>query len=280
MLSIIISSYKQHYFDALVENINNTIGEGVIFEMIQIWNPGTMGLCEAYNSGAEKAKYENLLFIHEDILFQTQNWGIELIKALQLPDCGVIGVAGNPYYSFVPASWWNSKYDKSHYIQTFSPENSVFNDKVNFSPRNENEEVKALDGVFLACKKSVYDDIRFDESISGFHGYDLIFSLKSAKKYKNYVVSSILINHFSKGTFSLEWLQAILKVRKIIGTFPNQINDRDIEIENFEKLLNHFNKYKFPKMKAFKIILKYSNPKILGYKNVFKILNLSKYLFI
>lgn len=279
MLSIIISSYKQHYFDALVENINDTIGEGISFEIIQIWNPGKMGLCEAYNSGAEKAKYQNLLFIHEDILFQTQNWAAELIKTLQLPDCGVIGIAGNPYYSFVPASWWNSKYDKSNYIQTFSDKNSVFNDKVNFSPGNEIEEVKALDGVFLACKKSVYEEIKFDESITGFHGYDLIFSLKAAKKYKNYVVSNILINHFSNGNFSLEWLQTILKVRKIIGVFPNQINDRTIEFENFEKLLNHFNKYNYPKIKAFKVILRYSNPKILGYKNVFKIINKSKYLF-
>ena len=234
MISIIISSYKQNYFEALVENIHDTIGQEVVFEIIQIWNPGTMGLCEAYNSGAEKAKFDNLLFIHEDILFQSNNWGILLIEKLNLPECGVIGVAGNPYYSFVPASWWHSKYNKTHYIQTFSENNSVFNDKLNFISGNEIEEVKALDGVFMACKKNVYDKIKFDESIKGFHGYDLIFSLMASKKYKNYVISNILINHFSNGTFSLEWLKNIIKVREIIGALPNQIPDREAQFVVFD----------------------------------------------
>ena len=280
MISIIISSYKPIFFDALVENINDTIGQETSFEIIQISNPGTMGLCEAYNSGAEKAKFDNLLFIHEDILFQTNNWGVLLMETLNLPECGVLGVAGNPYYSFVPASWWNSKYNKTHYIQTFSEDNSVFNHKVNFTLGNEMEEVKALDGVFMACKKNVYDEVKFDESIKGYHGYDLIFSLMVAKKYKNYVISNILINHFSNGTFSLAWLENILKVRDRIGIFPNQTMDRTIEVENFNKLLIDLKKYNYTKIKAIRIILKYLNPTVLGYKDTFKIINKAKYLFI
>jgi hypothetical protein len=83
MLSIIISSYQKHYFDQLVENIRETIGEDFQYEIIQMWNPNVMSITEAYNSGAGKSRYENLLFLHEDIIFYTRNWGKRLLNHLQ-----------------------------------------------------------------------------------------------------------------------------------------------------------------------------------------------------
>ena len=71
MLSIIISSYQPHYYTALEKNIAATCG--VEYELIKIDNPGLMGLCQAYNKGAEKAKYEYLLFLHEDVNVLTVN---------------------------------------------------------------------------------------------------------------------------------------------------------------------------------------------------------------
>ena len=50
MISIVISSYQPHFFAALEKNIVETIG--VTYEIVQIYNPGTMGICEAYNKGA------------------------------------------------------------------------------------------------------------------------------------------------------------------------------------------------------------------------------------
>lgn len=73
IISIIISSYQPNYFLALEKNIAETIG--IPYEIIKIDNPNTMGICEAYNKGASKAQFENLLFIYEDILFQTKYWG-------------------------------------------------------------------------------------------------------------------------------------------------------------------------------------------------------------
>ncbi|HBR11511.1 MAG TPA: hypothetical protein DD740_04740 [Chryseobacterium sp.] len=73
MLSIIISSYQPDYFAALEKNIAETCG--IPYEIVKIDNPGVMGICEAYNKGAALAQYENLLFLHEDVEFETKDWG-------------------------------------------------------------------------------------------------------------------------------------------------------------------------------------------------------------
>ena len=140
MLSIIISSYQPHYYQALEKNIAETIG--IPYEVIKVDNPGKMGICEAYNHGAQKAQYDYLLFLHEDVLFETQNWGKELIELLNLENCGVIGVAGTDYYGYVPYQWANRK-SKIHIIQSNKQKNKK--EKIlrkNFKKNSTIEKVK------------------------------------------------------------------------------------------------------------------------------------------
>ncbi len=278
MLSIIISSYQDHYFQQLSENIHQTIGEGFDFEIVKIWNPGKVGICEAYNLGAEQSKYENLLFIHEDILFVENNWGEKFLKILNLPNCGVVGIAGGDYYSYVPRSWWNKGHDFLHFIQADKFGTEHFHNRAGFKSSNFFCEVKGLDGVFLGCSKKVYDDIQFDEDIEGYHGYDLIFSLKAAKKYTNYVTDQVLIKHFSKGDLSKDWFKAILKVKKIIDNFPDQKVEFDIELANFYEFIFYLKKFGFPRIESLKICLKYLNPNKLGFRNTLKAINRLRYL--
>ncbi|OBW40658.1 hypothetical protein AB670_03125 [Chryseobacterium sp. MOF25P] len=278
MISIIISSYQHHFFEQISKNISQTIGNKIEYEIVKIWNPGKMGICKAYNSGAEQSKYDNLLFVHEDVLFNDNNWGEKLLHILQLPNCGVVGVAGGDYYSYVPGSWWNSGHKFLHFIQTDNNGQQFFNNRCNFSNNATEIPVKSLDGVFLACTKKVYNSVKFNENITGFHGYDLIFSLEAAKKYTNFVTDQILINHFSTGSISKEWLHNILKVRAIIGIFSTQKIDINVEIENFYKLIALLKNLEFSRFESFKIILKYLNPQILGLKNTLKIINRTKHL--
>ena len=277
MLSIIISSYQASFFYTLEANIAATCG--LTYEIIKIDNPGLMSICEAYNRGAEKARYDNLLFLHEDVIFVDDLWGQKLIEILQKPNCGIVGVAGGDYYSYVPGSWWNNHHKFLHLIQADKSGNEHFNNRAGF-PNNQSEiNVKSLDGVFLACTKQVYNDVKFDERIDGYHGYDLIFSLKASKKYNNFVTDKILIKHFSSGTLSKEWLQNVIKVRDIIGMIHDQKLDLNIEMEKFYTLIIYLKKFGISRKESFSIILKYLNPKIFGLKNTIKIINRTKYLF-
>ncbi|WP_300673870.1 glycosyltransferase [Soonwooa sp.] len=275
MLSIIISSYKQDYFEQLENNIKSSIGDGFLYEIIKIENHSKYSLTQAYNIGGKKAKYDNLLFIHEDIIFETKNWGNILVKLLSVKDCGVIGVAGGSYYAYVPGSWWNKGYNFLH-LKQVDPTSTTFNNKANF--KKDNEEAIALDGVFMACKKNVFDEIGFDERIDNYHGYDLIFSLQVSKKYQNYVTSEILIHHFSAGNLDRKWLENIIKVREIVGFNPAQKIDKKLEVNNFYKLINQLKLFNYSRAEAFKIIYPYLSVRLLGLSNVIKILNRLKYL--
>jgi hypothetical protein len=82
---------------------------------------------------------------------------------------------------------------------------------------------------FLAIKKENYTHIRFNEELKGFHGYDLDFSLRVAKKFQNYVIDDILIQHFSQGNRDKKWLDANIKIKEKIGSnFPSKIRNRKI----------------------------------------------------
>ena len=195
MISIIISSYQDKFYSALEKNIAETIG--IPYEIIKIVNPNLMGICEAYNKGASLSKYDYLLFVHEDVLFHTNNWGQILIDHLEIENTGVVGVAGSGYVPKAPISWNvpDINYVYLNLIQNTKRKN---NSKL-YSNISESTKAFALDGVFLAVKKTVYEEFLFDEIVKGFHGYDTDFSLRVATKYDNYVISNILIEHFSKG---------------------------------------------------------------------------------
>ncbi len=276
MLSIIISTYQPHFFSSLETNIAETCG--VPYEIIKIDNPGIMGICEAYNKGAKRSKYDYLLFLHEDVLFVNQLWGQKLIEILQKPQCGVVGVAGGDYYSYVPATWWNTDHKFLHFIQADNMGNEHFNDRVGFPKEQSIIPAKALDGVFLASTKKVCQEILFDENVPKYHGYDLVFSLKSAEKYNNFVTDKILLKHFSSGSLSKEWFDSILKVKKIIGRFPNQKIERNIELDNYYKLIFSLKKFGYNKKESLIIAVKYLSFKVHGFKNTIKMICRMRFL--
>lgn len=228
MLSIIISSYQPHYYTALEKNIAETCG--VPYEIIKIDNPGIMGICEAYNKGGAKAQYENLLFLHEDIHFHTLNWGVKLILHLQQPETGLIGVAGGTYIPVAPSSWTT---DKEHNFINII-QNNKERDKPTLSKNiQKNTPVLTIDGVFMSMKKSIFDEFRFSNYLKGYHGYDLDLSLRLSKKYKNYVTSDILIEHFSEGNPDENWYKANTLIRKKIGNNFNTEKIGQLELGCF-----------------------------------------------
>lgn len=201
MLSIVVSSHNKSFFNALTKNIEHTCG--TVTEIIKIDNPGTMGLCKAYNKGALQASFPNILFLHEDVEFREKNWGQRLINHLNDAETGIIGLAGSSYVPVAPSGWFIAK------------------------QKNNSQKTKAfaVDGVFLAMRLKHFKEFSFNENVQGFHGYDLDISLRVAKKYNNYIVNDILIDHFSAGKPNQQWLDNNIQIRKNIGnTYQNVIN--------------------------------------------------------
>ncbi|WP_312075189.1 glycosyltransferase [Chryseobacterium sp.] len=233
MLSIIISSYQPSYYEALVKNIQETIGDGFIYEIIQIWNPNMMSITKAYNSGAEKSQYENLLFLHEDVIFHTENWGSKLIQHLSMENVGIIGVSGSNYVPSAPSSWTTE--EKYHFINILETDNS--GTTYTHSTKKHTNEVYGVDGVFLACKKSTIEKYKFNESLEGFHGYDLDLALRVSLELQNYTIDNILIEHFSRGKRTKQWLDSLIFIRKNIHFKKQRSIDSQTEFACFSSFL-------------------------------------------
>lgn len=214
MISIIICSRHPDISASLRENIKETIG--VEYEIIAVDNSNNeYSIFSAYNKGFSQSQFPCLCFLHEDVLFRTRDWGINLVNHLADKKTGIIGVAGGKMMTKVPASWavggrcihiiqhQNSK--KSAPVAVKEPQNFT----------GERLPVVLLDGVFLAMRKDLFDVVRFDETIPGFHGYDFDISAQAViAGFNNYVVYDILLEHFSEGNRDASYYINLTNIHK------------------------------------------------------------------
>ncbi|WBV59573.1 glycosyltransferase [Chryseobacterium camelliae] len=209
MLSIIISTYKPNLLQQLTQNIAETIGD-IDYEIIPIHNPGIMGICEAYNKGAIQAIYDNLLFIHEDVKLYSENWGQLLEKYYNLPNLGVLGLAGNKRKFHLPYGF-HSGFPGEGFMYL----NHTGHKKVIFEQPEFPLEVKVIDGVFIGIRKKVWEEFPFNEKeLNGFHFYDIDISLRTSQKFKNYLVTDLDFEHFSEGNFGDQWIEACINFNR------------------------------------------------------------------
>lgn len=260
MLSIIVSSFQEEYFIQFSKNVKKTIGDDFEYEIIQQWNPGLIGICEAYNKGVEKAKYENILFVHEDVLFKTKNWGESLIDYLKIDNVGCVGVAGATYTPNVPFAWWDLHETNFRHVEQYNKDKFIHNYFL-----KEDKECKSLDGVFLACRKEIYEKYRFNEQIKKFHCYDIDFSNRISKNYINIVTSKILLAHFSEGSLNKEWIDDLIQYRRCFKAYNTLGINKKYEAFFFLRFIKYLEEFPFTKRQKCKLIWQYANPKYIGW---------------
>ncbi len=212
MISIIICSTKPDISVILKENINDTIG--VDYELIVIDNSTNLeSIFSAYNKGVEQSKFSFLCFIHEDILFRTKDWGKNIIAHLNEKNTGIIGVSGGKIMTKVPASWWLAGPGCKNIIQHYKNKTTLLEVSENCSGIRQPAIV--LDGVFLSLRRELFNQIRFDAELSGFHGYDHDICVQSiVAGFNNYVVFDMLIEHFSEGSMNAQYYTNLIKIHK------------------------------------------------------------------
>jgi GT2 family glycosyltransferase len=181
------------------------------FVQLDLYESNSAGLSTVYNRSIEKAKSDPaiLVFAHDDIHITDFFWVDQLINSLNHFD--IVGVAGNKRRVLNQTSWAfidsNFTWDK--------PENlsGVVGHGYGFPPPNLSifgppcQEVKLLDGVFLACHSEFLKakDLNFDEKFD-FHFYDLDFCRQAEQKSARMGTWCISIVHESGGNFnSPQW---------------------------------------------------------------------------
>jgi glycosyltransferase involved in cell wall biosynthesis len=230
MISIIICSRTSYLEPQFIENIRQTIGSD--YELIVINNSeNNYSIFEAYNLGIVKSKGDVLCFIHDDILFHTDGWGILLLKIFGTNQLiGLLGVAGSKIKTKMPSAWWDCPHDQKavNIIQHF---NDNKKEEWNYGFKGDlMTSVVAIDGVFMAMRKD--KRIVFNTKIKGFHNYDLNISIEYQKYgYDVFVTNQILIEHFSIGTINKSWIKSTLLIHKLYDEFlPLKINCKSDQI--------------------------------------------------
>lgn len=216
-ISVIICSIDENRYNECVGNFKTTIG--VEAEFIRIDNKlHKWPIAKAYNEGARQAKAPNLLFIHEDVLFESKGWGKAIVGKLAEPDCGVIGFVGSPFRVDALSAWIQYKdqyYGNLTYVDN-NQRRKFFCEpwpKSGTSGQGAFAPVIVVDGLALAVRKDVWHEYPFAEDwLPGFHCYDIDFCLQIAARYRNWVYLRAEVCHYSNGSYGTAWVADTLRL--------------------------------------------------------------------
>jgi hypothetical protein len=210
MISVIVCSVNKSFISNLRANIIKNIGCN--FELLIHDNTlNTKGICTVYNNLAANAKGKYLCFLHEDVLVLTEGWGNILITKASEESTGVIGFAGSETVSGIP--YWHYKETLHYHYRQTARNGSLIHDFTldGDDEKHENIEVAVLDGMFLFCRKEIWEKNKFDEnSFSRFHLYDIDFTFQVAQKLHNYVNTEIILVHSSLGSLNMAYYKNLI----------------------------------------------------------------------
>jgi hypothetical protein len=225
-ISVVFSTRKID--ENFIEHVKKTcMYKGV--EVLPYENNGEYSLTEIYNKGLKDASSDIIIFCHDDILFETKNWGEKVLKAFEKnPEYGILGVAGTNH--MVSGMWWEVR-SAMHGTVKHTDGTKVWANKYSENYGNQLKEMVAVDGLFIAVDRTRIENI-FDDRFKGFHFYDISFCLSN---YINGVdiglISNITILHKSVGQVNEQWVENKTLFEEIYGgELPICLNENNKHI--------------------------------------------------
>lgn len=200
------------------EHLIKTSGLYDKVQVIEIVNEGDKSLTDCYNEILNKAQYNVVVFTHSDLIIETKQWGVKLIKQFEKnKEFGIIGVAGSKH---LPSSgkWWEKP--KNLYGRVRHTSNGkTWLSKYSNDLGNKLEEVVVVDGVWFAINKERIK-VNFNGDIKGFHFYDIDFSFRNHLAGVKIGVSTLIrVNHSSIGQTNDSWEENRIDFIKSNQTF-------------------------------------------------------------
>lgn len=222
-LSIVFST--REIDPGFIEHIRGTVGvKGA--EIIPYLNKGEFSLAELYNQGLEKAKYDIVVFMHDDIIFNNHNWGRMLLRQFENTEYGILGIAGS-------TDLFMDDNEAVHQWTVGRLRHQINGTLIDTFLSNRYEypiQVVHLDGVFLSIHRNRIRQ-KFDIRFNGFHYYDISFTFSNhLSGVKIGVIFDVDLTHKSGGSYNQEWRQNRLLFSKIYKAYlPCRIRPDKIE---------------------------------------------------
>ena len=200
MFSIIVCSNRPERAHAIRTHYE-TLFRDHAHEFILVDDPPS--LCEGYTRGLSQSNGDAVIFSHDDIEFITADVGARLQR--HLDEFDVVGIAGT---TRLIDGMWTSAGDPYCFMVVAYPEAGGL-----YSVRYAGKgplcvsDIQALDGCFLACRRTVATEVGFDSrAFDGFHFYDLDFTFRAyLRGFRMAVCRDIALIHASMGHLDEKW---------------------------------------------------------------------------
>jgi hypothetical protein len=210
--------------------------------------PAVGSIAQSYNAlldrAAERDDLEALVLLHQDAEIVDADLCATVRAALRDPDVAVVGCAGALDVRSI--AWWEGSVTLASFINRY--EDHGGGDLLSFSwnwddapPWAKTGEVETLDGFVLAFAPWAVHNIRFDESLSRFHGYDLDYCLQVREAGRKVVTADFRAIHHREIEMlpdPEEWIEAHINVAEKwdgrmprIGTAPGSWRERALRAE-------------------------------------------------
>jgi len=174
---------------------------GIDHEIIAVRD--ARSLAEAYNRAVARTSCDIVILSHDDIDILANDFAPRLAGCFDQMD--VVGAIGGER---IAGPRWSSC-DHPHLGGWITHQTQLgMPYQVDLvSPRPRRTNMKALDGVFLAARRTVLSEVPFDEStFDGFHLYDIDWSYRASEAgFVLGTAGDLLIVHQSRGRFDSAW---------------------------------------------------------------------------
>ena len=193
--------------------------------------PAIGSIARSYNALLDRAAaledLEALVLVHQDAEIVSAELCSTIRGTLGDPDVGVIGCAGAIGVRSI--AWWEGSVTLSSFINRYDEHGG--GDLHAFSwnwgdapPYARTGEVETLDGFVLVLSPWVVRNVRFDEALGAFHGYDLDFCLQVREAGRKVVTADFRAIHHRPLEMlpdPQEWVDAHVRVaEKWDGRMP------------------------------------------------------------
>ncbi|HVT90303.1 MAG TPA: glycosyltransferase [Tepidisphaeraceae bacterium] len=197
MISVVACSL----YDAKLKAVQEMYRRAIPGEMEFIGARNPPSIAEGYNCAAQNSKGDILIFSHDDVEIISPDFA-RIVEAT-LKEYDLLGVAGTD--KLVGPKWLNA--GPPHLFGQIihaSQEPGIYSLNIYGAPRRCVGNIQALDGVFMAMRREVWETIRFDEiNFDGFHIYDVDFSFSAFLAGRKLCVrNDIHLYHSSRGDYA------------------------------------------------------------------------------
>ncbi len=184
------------------------------------------------------------MLVHQDAEIVDADLCAKVRAALADPAVGLVGCAGALDVRSI--AWWEGSVTLASFINRYEEHGG--GDLASFSwdwddapPWAQTGEVETLDGFVLAFSPWAVRNVRFDESLSRFHGYDLDYCLQVREAGRKVITADFRAIHHRQIEMlpdPEEWIEAHVAVAEKwdgrmprIGTAPGSWRERALRAE-------------------------------------------------